>query len=517
MKSKKTTIDYFDTEKNEQKLKSKAIIGVGATLFAQGTNFIIGFASTIILARILTPNDFGLLGMVMVFSLLFQNFGLRGFTEVTIQQDNIHHKMVSTIFWLHLFLSILASLIFIGISPFITWFYDEPRLQKICLAIPLTFIFTAFYTQHLALLRRKMQFYRETGCRIFSASISSLLAIVLALKGWGVWALVVRRVFEALFLAIPAWLFCRWVPGLPGKITGLGNIIKFALNTYGNFCVNYCSRHLDYLLIGWRHGTVSLGNYQKAYDLFALPANQLTYPLTNVFVSVLSRYRTDPERFRNFYLKSLGLLAFVAMPISPMLTISGKEIIYLLLGPQWTEAGHIFSAFGISIGIMVVYGTHGWLHLSLGTPNMWFKWGIIEFFTTATLFLIGLPFGAIGVACGWSASYYLLFIPGLWISGKSIDLKAMDYVKSVWKYFLSSLVAGLGTWAVFNQWGPGIGFYADTGHFMKIIISTILCGIIYLLLVIILHRGIGPVLDLIRIAKEMIPSKKRRKEADNDK
>src|SRR5205823_4983235 len=123
---------------------------------------------------------------------------------------------------------------------------------------------------------------------------------------------------------------------------------------------------LDNLLVGWRLGPGSLGLYKKAYDLFVLPVNQLSAPLTSVAVSTLSRLKTQPSQYRRYFLTAFSLLAFVGMGMGADLTLIGRDLIRLLLGPRWDESGRIFCIFAPGIGLMVLYGTHGWLHLSIG-------------------------------------------------------------------------------------------------------------------------------------------------------
>jgi PST family polysaccharide transporter len=115
----------------------------------------------------------------------------------------------------------------------------------------------------------------------------------------------------------------------------------------------------------------------------------------------------DPEKYRHNYLTSLSILAFFALPLSAALTLIGKDVILLLLGSQWIRAGQIFCVFGLSIGVAVIYFTYGWLHLSLGTPDRWFRWSIVEFTVSLVFFVIGLRFGALGVAIAYSASFLI--------------------------------------------------------------------------------------------------------------
>lgn len=497
---------YFNTDHLDSGLKQRAVKGAGAIVFCHVSAYICDMIATIILARLLTPDDFGLITMVSSFSFLIQNFGKRGFTEATIQTDVISHYKISTFFWIHVGLSSTLAFLFMVSAPLIVWFYNEPRLNLIAIVMAFSFIFSALSTQHLALLQRNMQFYRFTINEISARITSVFVAIFLAWLGCGYWALVARRVGLPLVTAVGAWILCRWLPGLPTRGTGVRSMLKFGMNTYGNFSMNYISRTLDKVLIGWRYGPKSLGYYEKAYSLFVMPVNQLSYPLTNVAIATLSRLRDDPEKYARYYLKAISMLAFIGMGLSAILTIIGKDFIFLLLGPQWNKAGEIFSVFGPGIGILLIYGTHGWLHLSLGRADRWFRWGIIECIITVLFFIIGLPFGGFGVAFAYTICYYVLTCPGLWYASRPINLKLPSIFSAVWKYYISALAAGLLCWFFLHSYGITSNIFIQLNIFNRILVSVIVCIAFYILFILALFRNIKTISQFISVLHEMAPN-----------
>src|SRR5262249_10656550 len=158
-----------------------------------------------------------------------------------------------------------------------------------------------------------------------------------------------------------AWLTCRWIPGRPQRTSGTGPMLRFALHTYARFLLGYSTANLDKLLIGWRFGPASLGLYRKAYDLFVMPANQVSGPLTAVAVSALSRLTGQEQRRSLRLLETLSTVAFVGMGLGAGLTLVGRDLIRVLLGPGWDEAGRLFTLLGPGIGAMLLYDTHGWV------------------------------------------------------------------------------------------------------------------------------------------------------------
>jgi PST family polysaccharide transporter len=272
--------------------------------------------------------------------------------------------------------------------------------------------------------------------------------------------------------------------------------------------LQYFSRNIDKLLIGWRYNAQSVGYYKKAYDLFALPASQLIVPIHNVALATLSRLTNEPDNYRGYYLSAISIIAFVAMPLSAMMTLAGKDIILFILGPQWIKAGEIFCYFGVSIGIMLIYATQSWLHLSLGRPDRWLRWCIFECIATTAFFAVGLLWGAKGVAIGYAVSFYVLAAPCLLYAGKPINLKLNSIISTIWKYFTSSALAGVLSFFILYKIPYLYAFFYKQHVFLKIMIASILCGTLYLLLIILFYQSVSPIKNFLSTARQMIPSRK---------
>ncbi len=502
---------YFQTEHLKSDLKRRAVRGAGATVLSQIFSFVVHLSSTIILARLLTPDDFGLVTMVTTFSLLLQNFGLNGFTEAIIQKEELNHKVVSTLFWANIGFSLFLTVMFMALSPLMAWFFKEPRLKTVTIAIALSIISSGVATIHLALLKRNMDFYVLSITAFAGKLISVIITIALAWMGWGYWALVVNTIALPLSGAIGGWIFCSWRPGFPVRNAGIGGMIRFAINVYGNFTMNYCSRNIDNLLVGWRYGSFSLGYYKKAYDIFALPVNQLTAPLSDVAVSALSRLTQEPEKYRRYYLDAVSAIAFVGMAVSLVLTLAAKDMIMLVLGPQWGKSGEIFAYFGPGIGIMLVYYTNGWLHLSLGRADRWFRWGIVELIVTSLSFVIGLPFGPAGVAAAWTVSFYLLTGVGLWYAGKPISISLAHIVDKTWRFLFSAVLSATTCWYLFTYHHYSSEMYAGLNIVGRIGLMLAASMVFYLLFIVLCYQSIKPLTRFVSLAGEMVPGLSRKK------
>lgn len=481
-----------------------AVRSAGFTVAGQSLGFVIQMTATVVLARLLTPSDFGLVVMVTTFSLLLVNFGLNGITEVILQREDMTHVIASNLFWIATGCGAFLTLAFMGIAPLLARFYGDSRLVGVAAAIALTILFTSMSVVHLALLKRAMQFAAASINDIVARAISVATSIVFAVMGWGYWALVAGVIALPLATTIGAWTLCRWSPGLPRRDTRTAAMVRFALHTYGRFTASYLTWNLDNFLVGWRFGAAPLGFYKRAYDLFILPVNQLSSPLTGVAVSTLSRLTGDVSQYRRYYINALTPLAFVGMGIGACLTLVGADVIRVLLGPGWEESGRIFTFFGPGIGIMLVYYTNGWIHLSIGRADRGFRWGLVEVAVTALAFVIGLHWGPVGIAIAWVTSEWILTIPGLWYAGRPIGLDVGPVIRAVGKYVVASTIAA-SICAATIRWFP-FGEVTPLERLTRIVSISASFAVLYISIVVLLHRGLAPIRHILAIAHDLRPS-----------
>lgn len=480
-----------------------AVKAAGVTVFAQGVAFAVQLFATAVLARLLTPHDFGVVTIVTTFSLLLGNFGLNGFTEAVLQLDEITDALASNLFWINLAAGLVLTVVFAALGSLIAKLYSEPLIRHISIGMSLTILVGSMAVLHLALLKRAMCFSAVSVNDVFARIVSVAVSIFCGWKGYGYWALVAGAIGQALYTSIAVWVMCRWIPLLPRRGKGTAKLVWFAGKTYAHFVVNYLTKNLDNLLVGWRFGALALGFYKKAYDLFVLPTSQLLSPMSAVVISTLSRLTTDKTEYNRCFQGGLSVLALVGMALSADLTLVGRDIIRLLLGPQWDAAGLIFTYFGPGIGLMLIYNTHSWMHLSLGRPGRWFRWGLIEVSITSLLFLLALKWGPTGIAAAWTLSYLILTIPALWYAGESIDFEIGPVVAMLWRYAVASLAAGYACAAIMREL-PLAAATGAAGAAARIVVNSLVFTLLYALAVVILG-GSEPFRRIGRMVPVMIP------------
>jgi PST family polysaccharide transporter len=484
--------------------------GAGATLFAGATTLAIQVTGTIILARLLTPTDFGLVAIVTTFSLLLVNFGFNGLTEAIVQRDYVTDALASNLFWINIGFGVLLTVIFAESGVSLAKLFHNPSVKAIAAGISLTIFATSAATVHSALLKRALRFPAASAIDISARAVSVFASIMLACFGWRYWSLVAGAVVQPVSQGIGTILVCRWRPRLPRRVAGTGSTLRFALNTYGNFALNYLSRNTDNLLIGWRFDARALGFYKKAYDLFALFMSQFVSAVSIVAVAGLSRVKSDAQLYRRYLLGAVEISAFVGMGLSAVLALAGRDLILVLLGPKWGPTGRIFTFFGPGIGAMVLYTTQSWIHLSVGRPDRWFRWTILEYVVTCTLFVTCLRWGPIGIASAWSIGLWILTIPAILYAGKPISLDLRSLLSVIWRYVAASLAAGALTIFVMSRLTSLAEKTGEAGALLRIATVVALSVPLYLGAVVLFHGELTPIYRFVDLLREIMKFRKAR-------
>ena len=394
--------DPLSTEHLQADLKSRSVRGVVVTLASQGSLFVIQSISTIALARLLTPTDFGLVAMVTSFSDLATPFADLGLSLATLQRKDISHDQITALFWINVLIGLGLTVVMASLGPVLVWFYGEPRLKAITALVSLVFLIAGVRAQPEALLRRQMRFSALAVRNIVSLGFAVSVAIAIAYRGAGYWAVVTVPLTAQFMQMALSWVLVRWRPGWPRRTAGVGSMVAFGGNLAASFLTFGVHRNVDNVLVGWYWGAGPLGLYSRAYSLLMLPLRQLNAPIAGVAVPAFSRIQGDPERFARYYLRAISLLVWVGSPLFGFLFVGAEPVIRLTLGRQWHEAAPVFQILAISgLGQLVLQSTV-WLFVSRGKSDRLLKLLLIISPAIIGSFVIGLPFGIKGVAFCYS-------------------------------------------------------------------------------------------------------------------
>jgi PST family polysaccharide transporter len=493
---------HFSTDNLAGDLKRLSVRGAAATLTGQGAKFILNLASTMILARLLTPKDFGLIAMVTAITGFIMVFKTLGLSQATVQRDDVNHGQVSTLFWINVAVGVCLMLITLALAPAIAWFYKDPRLVAVTAALSPAFVFSGLTVQHEALLRRQMRLTTVAVRDVVAMSAGILTALLCAWAGWGYWSLVWMQVATSATNAVGVWLASGWIPGRPVRRSGVRSMLKFGGWLTGYGILNHFSRNFDTLLLGRFWGAQALGIYAKAYSLLLLPMGQVTAPMTAVAIPALSRLQDKPDRFRCYYLRAVKLIAYISMPSVVMMVVLSKEMVLIFLGPQWREAIPIFMILGISAVLQPAIATVGWVYVSLGRSRRMMAWAGWVAPLRVLSFIIGLPWGAFGVATAYAIGTILLIYPTLAFSLKPSPVTPSQVLASIHRPFAISAVMAL-VMAALRIWLHHLGM----GLIPIVAVTIVSGGLVFLLLCRVSQKAWRDMNDIITTGKQIFATK----------
>lgn len=422
-------------------LKDKVIRGGLAKIGSQAATLALRLGSLVVLARLLDPKDFGLVTMVTAVTGVFRIFKDAGLSTATIQRDTISHEQMSTLFWINMLLGVVLAFLLITIAPVIVAFYHEPRLFWVTVALAADFIFTGATAQHSALLQRQMRFDTIALIDIITLLAGIIVAIAMAVDGWGYWALVGQAVITPVAYAICTWAVVRWIPGAPSRKVGIRSMVRFGGMVTLNSLVVYIAYNLEKILLGRFWGADALGTYGRAYQLINIPTDNLNSSISGVAFSALSRIQDDPNRQKRYFLKGYSFLLALTLPITIACAIFADDMIFVVLGPKWKDAGPIFRLLSPTIVIFALINPFAWLLFSIGLVGRSLKIAFVIAPLVIVAYIIGLPYGPRGVALAYSTAMALWVIPHIAWCIHGTGISGRDILKTVSRPFVSSIVA----------------------------------------------------------------------------
>jgi PST family polysaccharide transporter len=472
----------FDTGHLKYDLKRISVRSGVFAMTAQMSKSCLQILTTVILARLLNPEDFGLVAMVAAvtgFVLLFKDMGL---SLATVQKTEVNHAQISTLFWVNTGCGIALAGLTTMLGPLLAWFYGEPRLTLLTAGLAGAFVFGGLTVQHEALLKRQMRFGTLAIIGIASTSIGVITAVVFALGGAGYWALVAMHLAIAVSTAAGAWIFCLWRPGLPTRLSGVKSMLTLGGHVTGFNIVNYMARNLDKILIGRYGGPVLLGFYDRAYQVVLLPIVSVRTPLLNVAVPALSRLKDEPARYKKYYTKLILLISMVTMPVMVFCFVCSESMISLVLGDRWIQVNDVFKVLALVGFIEPVAGTRGSVLMSLGQGRRCLWWGLLNGLVIGTAFAIGVKWGALGVAAGYAIGVYALLLPSLLYCFRFSPLSVPSFFRAIWRSAAASFIMGLAILC-------GLSLMPQQSHIVKILVSTVVGIAVYLVTWVLLPNG----------------------------
>ncbi|HXB58876.1 MAG TPA: oligosaccharide flippase family protein [Candidatus Acidoferrales bacterium] len=438
---------HFQTDHLLDDLESRTVSGGFITAASQGIQFVLTLGSTMVLARLLTPRDFGLLAMVWTIMGFLRIFKDAGLSTATVQRDDINHTQVSNLFWVNVAVSGFISLLVAASAPLVAWFYREPRLVPITLALSSIFLLAGLVVQHTALLSRQMRFKTIAVIQVVSLLAGVLTGVCLAWLDYGYWSLVWMNLTTNLVALLMTWFASSWRPQFFKRRSGTRSLLHFGANLTVSTFLYSLARGLDGLLIGRFWGAVPLGLYSRASAMLTRPMEQFIAPIEAVVIPAFSRLQSQPERYRQNFVRLYEIIALAGFFFTAMFFALAHPLTLVVLGRKWEAASIIFAALSFAALQAPLGSSASWLITSQGRGKDSLKAGLIISIVVALSFIAGLPYGPAGVAIAYSASCLLIQTPiYYWIVGRSGPVRTADLWIGFFKHLPVWAVVTLTAW-----------------------------------------------------------------------
>ena len=414
---------YFITDTDLKNLGSKTARRGVVAISGQAIVFVVQFLGTIVLARVLSPSDFGLVGMVMVLMLLIRFFRDFGLTKATIQRAVISRPEISNLFWINAGISLLLGVLLTAFAPLIASFYGREELTQITMALAGGLVIEGLGLQHRALMSRRMQLGKLALCDVVAQCLSVSVALMAAFHGLGFWALVLMPIVGSVTRLSFIVCFTRWIPSMISNHGDTRSYLFFGSNLFGYHLLNYFSRNTDSILIGRFLGADTVGLYSYAYRLLMLPIQQLNGPMLNVMLPTFSRLQGEPDRFAETYYKTVRMMISVTFPFLGLAYAIAPSLFTFVLGVEWIESAYLFQILAPAAFVIASNVATDWVYLARGETNRMFKWALFRVPFTLIFMVIGLFYGGVGgVAFSVSFSLCVLLVPYMKSTFKNTNL-----------------------------------------------------------------------------------------------
>jgi PST family polysaccharide transporter len=456
---------------------------------------IVQVATSLILARLLTPEIFGLLGMALVFTEVAQLFVDFGLGLAIVQTRHLSLLLLSSCFWLGCGAATVAALVLSSAAPAIAAAFGDPRITELVPFLALNLVLSSTLTIPYSLLQREMRFAALAKVNFSGAAVGSGIAIILAASGFGVWSLVAQPLAGTAAMSVLIFTVSRWHPRWEFSWPSLQGIIRFGSGLFGSSLLNYCERNADNFLIGRFLGATPLGFYSMAYQLMVFPLGQVSSAVGKVTFPILVELRDDLEQYKRFYLKSCAIIAFITFPMMCGFFVVADQFVAIVLGSKWlgvTTVLKILCPLGM---VQSIATTVGQIFNSTGRTSTAFWWTLAAAPITVAAFAIGLSWGIEGVAACYGIVSIALIFFSFRLAFRIVGLRMQSLATALWRPLVCALLMALSVFAVDRIALPG-----SADGVLRLGLDISLGATIYLLLSWTLNnRDLGEILEQIRL------------------
>jgi O-antigen/teichoic acid export membrane protein len=401
----------------------------------QGTQLL----TMVILAHLLKPADFGVVGMATVVTGFMGLFRDLGTTSAIVQKEQVSHDLLSSLFWLNAGLGSLLGLAVFCLAPWSLTIYPEPQVVPLLQALAVTFLLSGLNVLPQAILERELGFNRLAQMEIAAVLVGSCVGVGTALAGCGPWSLIYQTIAAMGVSTLLLWLSTPWRPAVLLRWGAIQTVTQYSLNLTASNLFFYLVRNTDDFLIGKFWGAEALGYYTLAYRIMLYPLQNIGAVIRRVMFPVFARHQNDHDWFRDRYAKVVGLVGLITFPIILGLWSVCDLVVMGVFGPRW-QPTIVLLLILLPAGLVeAIEGTVTVIYQAKGRTDWMFRWGLVCGLVVILAFWLGLPWGIVGVSIAYVSTLPLSFV-NCWIAFRLIQLPVRAIFSVLWRAFISSAV-----------------------------------------------------------------------------
>lgn len=451
-------VHRLDADADAATLRRRSVRGAIMTFVSQGMRIALQFGSQIAMMRLLDPGAFGLIAMAMPALGLVQIFNDLGLTQATVQRNELTYEQSNALFWINLAISIGLALLLVLSAPLIAWFFHEPRLIPVTIALAALLVLSGLAAQQIALMNRHMRFATLATIDTSCTTAAVIVGIIAAWWGCGYWSLVLMQGANSLTITLLAWTMSGWRPSWRPRIAVAWSLVRFGGHLTGYNFLGYIQNNFGNVLLGRFGGTNALGLYDRAFKLVVVPWWQVNIPVARVADTLLARLRGTADLYARAHQLMLQGLLLVSVPGLVWTAVMADTLVPMVLGRHWSEAAPIVTWFALAMIAYPFGATASWLYVSQGRVAEQLRCGVMSTACVVVALSIGVHWGPVGMARCYAA--FAVIIEGvlLWGATRRGPVTLSDVLYTAYPVFISAAVIGLALpYAQLELRGLGIG------------------------------------------------------------
>lgn len=441
-------------------LRALVMAGMVWKLVSQGFRQTSRLVVALILARLLSPADFGVAAEVIVFSSLIIVFADLAFGAALIQRDEVSEDDRSTAFWACAATGLAFTLLGIALAGPIASFYGEPQVKPLVMALSVTFLLTSVSTIQESLLARDLAF-RTLETRLMAATVvGAVVGIGAAVLGWGAWAVILQSLALSVSSSALLWAMSPWRPQLRFSWASLRSMASFSGFLFGHRLLYYLHRNSDNLLIGKAIGPAAVGAYAIAYNIILVPFSRIAAPLQDVLFPAFSRIQGDRARIADGWIRVTRAIAAVSIPALAGLALVADDFVTVVLGSKWSAAAPVIQILAWVGALQALQSLNTGILEALGHARAIFRWTIVFFACHLVAFVVGLHWGMLGVAAGYAISTTIVEPSYLLLTSRAVGISPWRFLRALtgvaWATLGMALVVAAARWGLVEAGAPAL-------------------------------------------------------------